>query len=153
MFKGKTLFLIIGLTILIVMLVILQFTVDIPDQQSQSTTTPQPHPTAGLSDLFEVTRNTLNNEVINITDSYFLTFSLPVNQATAKVSINPDTPINLSWDNSGTLLTITPTPTWDFETKYQVTIKKETINIAGKSLKNDVILNFETYTYGDAGGH
>lgn len=149
MFKNRTLLLIIGLIIILLIIMAIQFTTE--RKAPLPTLPPTPTPTSKPSGIdisnitFKVTSTNLTDQPINVANIISVTFSKPVDQKNLLYSINPEISLNITLDKSGSILLINPTQKlWGYNKTYQLVIKKETKSVDGATLKEDVIINFKT---------
>gem|GEM_PF-5031203 len=77
------------------------------------------------------------------------TFSKPIDFTNTTVTIKPQTDIEIKSEKSGTILTVHPRPSWDFETKYTVIIK--TVSKKGEELDEPISTNFTLKPMTDSG--
>lgn len=150
MFKSKTTILIwvlISILILIILVQILTGEKKVPSKQLP-TSPPVVNQTPSPTRIFYITGSTLSAIPIGTTDSFSIFFSKPIANNGLVWSLQPEVPISLTFDESGSVLTVTPTQTWEFDTEYKLIIKKATSSVEGYKLDLDVVVNFKTAPYG-----
>lgn len=159
MHKTKTILLILVLLVLLIILLIIRVSfskknppallptpTDSPQLAPIPTTQPSPSPQS--SPTFSVISHSLiTNSTIAITDSFQVYFSQPLSSKDFGFWLSPNTPVEFSLDNTGTILEVKPKNTWSFGESYSLTIKKETKSMDGNSLNSDVNINFKVAPY------
>lgn len=155
MFDKKTKFLFIALFLLIIVLVIVE--VFAPKTQEQTTTQASPAPqftnqipfpsaSTNLIPFTLVARPNIDGK-LGVVDKLSFSFSSPIASQEIKYLITPPIEMTAKVESNGTVLTLEPTQTWDFATKYTLTVYRSLISLDGQTLSEDINLDFETVPY------
>lgn len=150
MSKSRTIILILVLIFILIVIILVQILTERegPQSKPQSTIPPVVQQIPSATRVFYITNTTLINTPIGITDNFSIFFSKPIASDGLILTIKPEVPVSLTFDESGSVLTVTPIRTWDFDTEYRLLIKKETSSSEGYKLDSDVAVIFKTASYG-----
>lgn len=83
-------------------------------------------------------------EKVAIGSSVTLNFNEPVDLANLYLSVVPDDPITLQFENNNKTLIVSPLNTWKYNKTYLLLVKSATQSINGAKINKDFTFVFET---------
>lgn len=92
-------------------------------------------------------QSNFDNETLDVTESFTITFSQPVDGSTVFFDIEPEVAVSASFNSTNTTLTLEPIQAWGFDTLYTVTLSKQTTAVDGSKIDKDQVFKFQTIKY------
>jgi hypothetical protein len=93
---------------------------------------------------FNVISDSFSNQTISVADPIKINFTDPVKIETLNLTIEPNTPVLYSFNDSITQIIISPVNTWASGTDYKVTLKGSTQSRSNQPLSQDYNYTFNT---------
>jgi hypothetical protein len=97
---------------------------------------------------FNIVTNSFSNQTLNIVEPIRLTFSDPLKIETLNLTIEPNTPVIYSFNNSLTEIILSPVDTWTPNITYTITVRGSTQSRSDNPLSQDYNYTFNTESHG-----
>lgn len=155
MFKSSTTLLIILLITIIVLIILVQIFAgsrqkdsvqNLPIEVPSATSTPE-NPLTPEGENVKILTTNITEAPLAINAPVKFKFSKTMDNESLKLQITPQEELLPLFDQTLTELSIEPTNAWDFNTKYQIKIFKETKAADGSALDKDYEFSFSTLPY------